>query len=90
MYREREGDITPHYTVERQYHCPRNAMYYMFSTCSLAAKCKVYKTVRKENENVSYKGKMQMYTKKLRTIKHVDPLPWQPRSGLQTPMQYLH
>lgn len=65
-------------------------MYYMFSTCSLAAKCQVCKTLRKENENVSYKGKTQMYTKKLHAIKHVDPLPWQTRSGLQTLMQYLH
>lgn len=66
-------------------------MYYMFSTCSLAAKCQVRKTVQKENEKVSYQGKTQMYTKKLRTIKHVDPLDWQPRSGLQTvpPLMYL-
>lgn len=65
-------------------------MYYMFNTCSLAAKCQVCKTVQKGNEKVSYKGEKKMYTKKLRTIKHVDPLPWQPRSGLQTLMQYLH
>lgn len=64
--------VTSHHIIQRQRHCPRNAMYYMFSTYSLADKSQVCKTVLKENEKVSHQGKM--YTKKLQTIKHVDPL----------------
>lgn len=45
--------------------------------------------LRKENEKISYQGKTQMYTKKLHTIKHVDPLPWITDPNAVPPLMYL-